>query len=270
MKLPDRYGPSSAPASRIWPLTSGVPLRVEQADPDFAPSPSGSPRARLARRCRLCRPWVLRFALLLSGAVASRRCDGPDDPPPPLERPTTISDRDQRRRDDHREQPATGPAARRAAPRPAAGAGSTLRRAVPPGRGAAGCADSPRRAARRPARVVGVGADEAASVGVARQEVPLLVLDRPQVSGADLGRRLDLGEIDLAAVPRLAKRVSDALVHAHIVARWRARARTDRARRPELGARPPTGSAVAAGAIGESTRGRSASVISTWRGFEPS
>ena len=35
VKPPERNGPASAPASRIWPSTSGSSVGVEQADPDF-------------------------------------------------------------------------------------------------------------------------------------------------------------------------------------------------------------------------------------------
>jgi hypothetical protein len=55
----------------------------------------------------------------------------------------------------------------------------------------------------------GVGADEAARVDTTRQDVPFFVLDRAQVAKADPRRRLDLGKLDFAAIPRLAQDRAD-------------------------------------------------------------
>ena len=86
--------------------------------------------------------------------------------------------------------------------------------------------------------VGGVGADEAAGVGAAGQGVPLLVLHRPQVAGPDLGRRLDLGEVEFAPIPRLSQSVCPIAPSTRdIVAIW------------PLGVRP----APASGAYSDST-----------------
>ena len=50
------------------------------------------------------------------------------------------------------------------------------------------------------AEVVGVGAQEALDVGLRREHVELLLLERAQVLAADLRRLLGLGELDPAAV----------------------------------------------------------------------
>jgi hypothetical protein len=52
-------------------------------------------------------------------------------------------------------------------------------------------------------QVLAVGAQEALDVGGAGKDVPLLVLERTQVLRADLGRRLDLVDVDLGAHARL-------------------------------------------------------------------
>src|SRR5258708_16446417 len=56
---------------------------------------------------------------------------------------------------------------------------------------------------------LGVGAQEALYERRPRQQSPLFVLERPQVLGADLGLRLDLGYVDALTHPRLAQRCSD-------------------------------------------------------------
>ena len=53
--------------------------------------------------------------------------------------------------------------------------------------------------------VLGIRAQKPLHVRLGRQHVELLVLERPEVFGADLGRLLDLGEIESLAHPRLAK-----------------------------------------------------------------
>src|SRR5438445_251775 len=57
--------------------------------------------------------------------------------------------------------------------------------------------------------VIAVGAQEALYVHRAGEQVPLLVLKRAQILGADLGPRLDLGDVDPSAHSRLAQRRSD-------------------------------------------------------------
>src|SRR6185437_16094350 len=49
-----------------------------------------------------------------------------------------------------------------------------------------------------------VGAQEALDERRARQEAPLLILERPQVLGADLRLRLDLRDVDASAHTRVA------------------------------------------------------------------
>ncbi len=59
------------------------------------------------------------------------------------------------------------------------------------------------------AQVLRVGAQEALDVGLRGQDLELLVLERAQVLAPDLGRRLGLDEVDLAAQARLAQAVAD-------------------------------------------------------------
>src|SRR2546423_13429126 len=57
--------------------------------------------------------------------------------------------------------------------------------------------------------VFGVRAEEALDVGLGRQQLELLVLERTQVLAADLGRELGLGEVDSTPNTSLAQAVSD-------------------------------------------------------------
>ena len=59
------------------------------------------------------------------------------------------------------------------------------------------------------AEVVGVGAQEALDVGLRRQQLEALLLERAEVLAADLRRLLGLGELDPAAHARLAEAVAD-------------------------------------------------------------
>ena len=56
---------------------------------------------------------------------------------------------------------------------------------------------------------VGVGAQERLGEGVPRKQGPLLVLERTQVLGADLRARLELGNVEVLAHPRLAQLRAD-------------------------------------------------------------
>ena len=87
------------------------------------------------------------------------------------------------------------------------------------------------------------------------KQVPLLVLECAQVLGPDLRRRLDLGHVDPAPHPRLSKRLTDLRHEAPERLAGRYVVVGTRAGSPDSAA---------------STRGRSASVTSTWRGLEPS
>ena len=59
------------------------------------------------------------------------------------------------------------------------------------------------------AEVLGVRAEKPLDVGLCGQEVELLVLERTQVLAPDLGRILDLGELEALAQPRLTQAVPD-------------------------------------------------------------
>ena len=110
--------------------------------------------------------------------------------------------------------------------------------------------------ARVEPEVVRVGAQERLDERGPGQQVPLLVLERAQVLGPDLRRRFHLGDVDPVAHARLAQLVPD-LRHAA----------------PRLGhcpRRPGPATASPRSSIAASTRGTSASEMSTWRGFEPS
>src|SRR5688500_3577245 len=58
-------------------------------------------------------------------------------------------------------------------------------------------------------QVLRVRAQEALDESGAGQHLPLLVLDRAQVLRTDLRRRLDLGDVDPRAHPRLLQRGAD-------------------------------------------------------------
>ena len=59
------------------------------------------------------------------------------------------------------------------------------------------------------AEVLGVGTQEALDVGLRREEVELLLLERAQVLAADLGRLLDLAESRVPGAVRLTEAVAD-------------------------------------------------------------
>ena len=128
VKLPERNGPSSSPARRIWPSTSGLPVGVEQADPDFGRRRRGcsvDPRRGLAACWRRC------------GRAAPL-------PSPPAPARTALRRRRRRRRDRRsRSRPPRrpGPRRRRATPR------CRRRRPRPPG-GAGAAPGSTRGGAR--------------------------------------------------------------------------------------------------------------------------
>ena len=59
------------------------------------------------------------------------------------------------------------------------------------------------------AEVLGVGAEEALDVGLGREDVELLVLERAQVLGSDLRPLLELGEVESLAQARRRLRLPD-------------------------------------------------------------
>ena len=64
--------------------------------------------------------------------------------------------------------------------------------------------------------VIRIGPQEALDVRLGRKRVEVLLFQRLQVAGPDLGRQLDVRELQLLAVARLAQAVAD-LEHG----RWR-------------------------------------------------
>jgi len=59
------------------------------------------------------------------------------------------------------------------------------------------------------AQVLRVRAEEALDVGLRRQDVEVLLLERAQVLAADLRPGLDLRKVESLALPRLAEAVTD-------------------------------------------------------------
>src|SRR4051794_38361663 len=123
------------------------------------------------------------------------------------------------------------------------------------------------------AQRLGVGAQERLDVRWARQQVPFLVLERTQVLRADLRRGLDLRDVDAGAHPRLSEGGPDRRHES----RTRLSGPTGYAGVcPTSSGSPGTETSSGASSLSprslrfESTRGRSASVTSTWRGLEPS
>ena len=237
----------------------------------------GAARRRGAWRC-VRRGRLVAAVVRVGGAVPSC-CRSPTSTGrprrPPARRRSISPRRDQR------------PAA--AAPRRARGPSGRDRAQLVVGRALVAALELVDQQAGVEPEEVAVGAQEALDVDLAREQVPLLVLDRAQVLGADLRPRLDLVDVDPArasAPPAgsapMSAIGSKATVAALDAAKQSRKAVERRDRRPAA----VVGLGVAGAGAGRHRgrrrggrrprpgatriRGTSASVISTWRGLEPS